>query len=386
MCPKIMIIGSDNTSDRFGAALAGEILALNPDASLVGVGGSLISEAGVNLLYDISDMVSLGVFQSIRGSQVVKRLIKLVAKAMDDEKPDLVIQIGLPCFEFRLLELAQAKEIPVCYYYTPFSRGLSGVKMGNFSRVVNKVLATSRFEAEMCEEVGVEAEFVGHPLNDLADFSLTLEQARQALGLETENGRVIAVLPGSREAEVRNVLPTVLKSLSRVVEQDDDLEVIVSLAPTISAGFIERILEKCGCERMRVEKGIYTVLRAADLAITTVGTASLEASLLGIPSLAVYRVPGTTYFIDRLLDREPHMTITNNILRKTVIPEYVQSDFGIAKIAEAIEHLLNDEQSRQAMLEEFCRFESELGGPGSIKRAAGVALKMIGCVKDGTVR
>lgn len=385
MCPKIMIIGSDNTSDRFGAALAREILALNPEASLVGVGGPLISDAGVHLLYDISDMVSLGVFQSIRGSQVVKRLIKRVAKAMDDEKPDLVIQIGLPFFEFRLLKIARAKDIPVFYYYTPFSRGLSGVKTGNFSRVVNKVLATSRFEAELCTEIGVEAEFVGHPLIDLADFSLTPEKARQKLGLQSGNGGVIAVLPGSREAEVRNVLPTVLKSLNRVVAQNSNLEIIVSLAPTISAGFLERILKKCSCERVRLEKGIYTILRAANLAITSVGTASLEASLLGVPSLAVYRVPGTTYFMDRLLDRQPHMTITNSILRKTVIPEYVQSDFGIAKIAEAIEHLLNDEQARQAMLKEFSRFESELGGPGSVKRAAGAALEMIGCVKNGTV-
>lgn len=107
--------------------------------------------------------------------------------------------------------------------------------------------------------------------------------------------------------------------------------------------------------------------------------------MLGIPSLAVYRVPGTTYFVDRLLDRRPHLTITNNILRKTVIPEYVQSDFGIAKIAEAIEHLLNDGQSRQAMLAEFSNFKAELGGPGSIRRAAGAVLQMIGCVKDGTV-
>ncbi len=385
MSPKIMIIGSDNTSDRFGAALAREILALNPETSLVGVGGPLISAAGVELLYDISDMASLGVFQSIRGSQVVKRLLKRVAQAMDDQKPDLVIQIGLPFFEFRLLEIARAKDIPVFYYYTPFSRGLSGVKTGNFSQVVNKVLAMSRFEAELCEEIGVEAEFVGHPLNDLADFSLTPEQARKELGLQAADGRVIAVLPGSREAEVRNVLPTVLKSLSRVVEQEPDLEIIVSLAPTISAGSLERIVKKCGCERVRIEKGIYTVLRAADLAITSVGTASLEASLLGIPSLAVYRVPGTTYFVDRLLDRRPHLTITNNILRKTVIPEYVQSDFGIAKIAEAIEHLLNDEQSRQAMLAEFSNFKAELGGPGSIRRAAGAVLQMIGCVKDGTV-
>ncbi len=200
---------------------------------------------GVELLYDISDMASLGVFQSIRGSQVVKRLLKRVAQAMDDQKPDLVIQIGLPFFEFRLLEIARAKDIPRFLLLYAFQPRPLRCETGNFSQVVNKVLAMSRFEAELCEEIGVEAEFVGHPpLNDLADFSLTPEQARKELGgLQAADGRVIAVLPGSREAEVRNVLPTVLKSLSRVVEQEPDLEIIVSLAPTISAGSLERIVK-----------------------------------------------------------------------------------------------------------------------------------------------
>lgn len=378
MCPKIMIIGSDYTSDRFGAALARELIQLNPEVSLMGVGGPLLSDAGVNLLYDISDMVSLGVFQTIRGSQVVKRLIKRVAEVMDEERPDLVIQIGLPFFEYSLLEIARSKDIPVFYYYTPLSRGLSGGKTNDFAAVVNKVLATSRFEAEICAEIGVEAVFVGHPLIDLADLSVAPAEARARLGLESKDGGVIAVLPGSRETEVKNVLPTVLKSLNRVVDEIPDLEVLVSLAPTISATFLERIVKKCDCKSARLEQDTYTILRGADLAITTVGTASLEASLLGVPSLAVYRVPGTTYFVDRLLDREPYMTITNNILRKTVIPEYIQSDFGIAKIAEAIAELLRDEQARQTMLTEFARFEVELGGPGSVKRAASAALEMIG--------
>src|SRR5690625_1555740 len=98
MNPKIMIIGSDNTSDRFGSALAKKILEKYPQVSLFGVGGPLMHDAGVRLLYDISEMVSLGVFQSIKGSQVVKRLIRRVVAAMDQEEPDLILQIGLPVF------------------------------------------------------------------------------------------------------------------------------------------------------------------------------------------------------------------------------------------------------------------------------------------------
>ena len=105
--------------------------------------------------------------------------------------------------------------------------------------------------------------------------------------------------------------------------------------------------------------------------------------MLGVPSLAVYRVPCTTYFVDKLLDRKPYMTITNNILRKTVIPEYIQSDFGHAKIVEAIERLLFDQEARAAMLKEFEQLEHELGAPGSVERAADLVLEMAGCEENG---
>lgn len=385
MNPTIMIIGGDNTSDRFGSAIARKMLEKCPQATLFGVGGPLMNDAGVRLLYDISEMVSLGVFQSIKGAQVVKRLIRRVVETMEQEKPVLVLQIGLPVFGFKLLEIARAKGIPVVYYYTPLSRGLANVKLSHFPTVVNRVASISRFETSLCQEAGIEVEFVGHPLTDLADFSLTTTAARAKLNIESDQTSVIAVLPGAREVEVKNVLPTVLKSLDQVTANHSDVQILISLAPTIRNVFLDRILKNCRCDRVRIERdNTYSVLRAADLAITSIGTSSLEASLLGVPSLAVYRVPCTTYFIDKLLDRKPYMTITNNILRKTVIPEYIQSDFGHAKIVGAIERLLYNEDARQEMLTEFARLEHELGAPGSVGRAADLVLEMAGCVENGT--
>ncbi|NMA60647.1 MAG: DUF354 domain-containing protein [Firmicutes bacterium] len=383
MDPKIMIIGGDNTSDRFGSALARKVLEKCPQATLFGVGGPMMNDAGVRLLYDISEMVSLGVFQSIKGSQVVKRLIRRVVETMDQEQPDLVLQIGLPVFGFRLLEIARAREIPVLYYYTPLSRGLANVKLSHFPTVVNKVAGISRYETSLCQEAGIDVEFVGHPLTDLLDFSLTPQAARAKLGIESEDTALIAVLPGAREVEVKNVLPTVLKCLEQVTVRHPNVEIVVSLAPTIRNVFMEGLLQGNQSEKIRLERDTYSVLRAADLAITSIGTSSLEASLLGVPSLAVYRVPCTTYFIDKLLDRKPYMTITNNILRKTVIPEFIQSDFGHTKIVDAIETLLFDEQARQTMLQEFARLEHELGTPGSVERAADLVVKMAGCGEDG---
>ncbi len=381
---KIMMLGGDNTSDRFGSALARKVLEKCPQATLFGVGGPLMSDAGVRLLYDISEQVSLGIFQSIKGSTVAKRMIKMVVDAMEKEQPSLVLQIGLPIFGYKLLEIARARGITVLYYYTPLSRGLGSIRASHFPTIVNKVASISRFETAQCEEAGIDCEFVGHPLMDLTDFSMSPSAARAKLGLESEQTKLIAVLPGAREVEVKNVLPSILKVLHVVAQQHSDVEIIVSVAPTIRSILVDEIVKKCPTDQVRLERDTYCVLRAADLAITSIGTSSLEASLLGIPSIAVYRVPQSTYFVDKLLDRKPNMTITNNILRKTVIPEFIQRDFAQTTMAETVENLLYNEEARKAMLEEFSHLEYELGEPGSVGRAADLVVEMAGCGDDGT--
>lgn len=380
----IMMLGGDNTSDRFGSALSSKILEKCPQTKLFGVGGPLMNDAGVRLLYDISEQVSLGVFQSMKGAHVVRRMIKLLSEAMEREQPSLVVQIGLPVFGYKLLEIAQTKEIPVLYYYTPLSRGWTNVQSGQFPKVVSKVASISRFETSQCEEAGIDCEFVGHPLMDLTDFSFTPAQARAKLGVESEETKLIGVLPGAREVEVKSALPGILKALDLVAQRHEDVQIVVSLAPTIRASMVEEIVKKCSFDRVRLERDTYSVLRASDAAVTSIGTVSLEASLLGVPSVAVYRVPHSTFFFDKLLDRKPNMTITNNILRKTVIPEFIQGEFVHTKVAEKVEQLLFNDEARQSMLGEFAALEYELGEPGAVDRAADLVAEMAGCGEDGT--
>lgn len=383
--PTVLIIGGDNTSDRFGAALTAKIHELCPQATVYGVGGPHMNDAGVRLLFDISEMVSLGAFQSVKGATVIKRLIARVVETMDQEEPSVVLQIGLPVFGFKLLEIARARGIPVIYYYTPFSRGLAHMNQRQFCSVVTKVAAISRTEASLCQEAGLDVEFVGHPLMDLADRSATPEQAREKLGLALE-GKVVAVLPGPREVEVKNVLPPVLKALCQVTQDHPELQVLISLAPTIRTTLVEEILGSNPCANVRLERDTYRVLSAADAAITSIGTASLEASLLGVPSLAVYRVPRATYFAEKILDRKPYMSITNKILRRNVIPEFIQGHVNHQKIAKAVEQLLYDEKARQEMLTALSQLDEELGEPGAVERAVRVVIEMAGCGNDGTTR
>ncbi len=371
--PRIMLIGADNTSDRFGAALAHKLMEKRPHGVVFGIGGPLMADAGVRLLYDISEMVSLGVFDSLKGAHIVKRLIQRVSETMDEEKPNVVVQIGLPVFSLRLLEIARCKGLTTMYYYTPLSRGLVGFKTERFAGLVDKVIGISRYETEVCQRAGINADFVGHPLVDLVRPRRPAEEVKAELKLKP-NKPVIAVLPGAREVEVKNVLPTVLKAIGHLRKARLDCQTIVSVAPTVRKSSVEEMVARAHDVDAVVGGDTSEVLEAADLAITSIGTVSLEAALMGVPCLAVYRVPTTTYLFDKLFANKPRMTVVNNVLEEPVVPEFIQSEFGLGRLVDEIIRLLTDEGARQTMLAKFAVLPEQLGQPGSIERAADIIL------------
>lgn len=372
--PRIMLIGADNTSDRFGAALARKVLEKRPEGVIFGIGGPLMADAGVRLLYDISEMVSLGVFDSLRGAHIVKRLIQRVSETMDEERPHVVVQIGLPVFSLRLLEIAQCKGLQTFYYYTPLSRGLMEFKTERFAGLVDKVIGISKYETEACLKAGINAEFVGHPLIDLVKSKRPAADVRAQLNLSPDKP-VIAVLPGAREVEVKNVLPTVLKAIGHLRRAKLDCQTLVSVAPTVRRSVVEEMVKKAKNVEAVVGGDTSEALEAADLAVTSIGTVSLEAALMGVPCIAVYRVPTTTYLFDKMFANKPRMTVVNNVLEEQVVPEFIQSEFGVGKLVDEMERLLTDEDARQAMLAKFARLPEQLGEPGSVDRAAEIIVQ-----------
>lgn len=372
--PRIMLIGADNTSDRFGAALARKVLEKRPEGVIFGIGGPLMADAGVRLLYDISEMVSLGVFDSLRGAHIVKRLIQRVSETMDEERPHVVVQIGLPVFSLRLLEIAQCKGLQTFYYYTPLSRGLMEFKTERFAGLVDKVIGISKYETEACLKAGINAEFVGHPLIDLVKSKRPAADVRAQLNLSPDKP-VIAVLPGAREVEVKNVLPTVLKAIGHLRRAKLDCQTLVSVAPTVRRSVVEEMVKKAKNVEAVVGGDTSEALEAADLAVTSIGTVSLEAALMGVPCIAVYRVPTTIYLFDKMFANKPRMTVVNNVLEEQVVPEFIQSEFGVGKLVDEMERLLTDEDARQAMLAKFARLPEQLGEPGSVDRAAEIIVQ-----------
>ncbi len=366
--PKIMMVASDGTSDLFGASLASGLQSLNRDVSMFGIGSSHMREAGVRLLYDIRDLDTLGVIQSIKGAHVIRRLIYRISESMERFRPDLLLQVGRPVFNYRLLELAKTKRIPVMYYYTPLSVGDADVKLDRFAKMIDRVAGVTLYETQICQEGGMAADFVGHPLVDLARPDLDRAAARAEFGLTAEKP-VVVLWPGKRTVEAKALLPIMLKALGRIRTVLPDVQGAISLADNVEEEIVQRSVAKCGVD-VSIIRNSYDLLQLADLAVVTCGSSGLGAALLRTPAIALHRMPSSNYLADKMLSRRQHLAVPNILLNKALIPELVQADCTESALAQEMLRLLQDREARAAMVDSYAELDEQLGEPGSIQRAA----------------
>lgn len=373
--PKIMMVASDGTSDLYGASLAAAIRAADAEASVFGIGSTRMRQEGVRLLYDIRDLDNLGVLQSIKGAHIIRRLIYRISESMERFRPDLLLQVGRPVFNYRLLELAKTKRIPVMYYYTPLSAGDADVKLDRLANMIDRVAGITLYETRLCQEAGIAADFVGHPLVDLAKPTLDPAAAREAFGLAPDRP-VVVLWPGKRTVEAKALLPTMLKALGRVREVLPAVQGAVSLADNVEEDMVQRRVSKYGVD-VSVIRNSFDLLQLADLALVTCGSSGLEAALLQKPAIALHRMPSPNYLADKMLSRRPHLAVPNILLDKTLIPELVQADCTDSALAHEMLRLLQDKQAQAAMVDSYSELHEQLGTPGSVQRAASMVSEVL---------
>ena len=368
----IMLVSGDNASDRFGAGLARALYRAVPEMRLFGIGGWQMQEAGVDILYNTADLDNLGVLDASKGGAVLKRVVKKANQMMEENQPLVVVQVGLPVFDYRLMDMAQCKDIPVVYYHTPFSNGFGGANPNRLANLVSIVAAVTQPEARAWEEAGVPDELVGHPLVDLLEV-VGREQARRTLELNAADS-VLAIIPGSREVEAKSIVPVLLNAVRRVRETLPRLKVLVGQPSGVSQDSMLEILGDAVPDTVVFTQYPSLAMQAADAVVVDGGTASLEAALCEIPALAVYKTAGTTYLMDKMLERRNHWALPNVLLDDAIIPELIQQDFTETHTAQWILELLSNEKARARVITGYKGLRDQLGLPGSLDRAAQVVV------------
>lgn len=375
--PVIGLVAGEASGDRLGATLIAALRECLPEARFVGMTGPLMEAQGCRSLADIGALSVMGLAEVLGH---LPRLLKLRRQLADDlveAGVDVLIGIDAPDFNLGLERRCRKQGIHTVHYVSPSVWAWRPGRVRTVARAAELVLCLLPFEPACYRGVDVRAEFVGHPLVDQLAPGSAL-QARAALGIEAGK-RVLAVLPGSRETEVRRLLPPFLAAAQALRETRADLEVAVPVAHPGLWPLVE-----AECARMpdlvpRLFDGrAHEVVTAADAVLVASGTATLETLLLARPMVVAYRMaPLTAWVLLRAgLLKTRHFALPNLIAGRRIVPELAQGEVDVARISASVALLLDDERKREAQLAAFAEVRRKLG-QAPARRAAELVRELL---------
>ena len=398
----IFLSAGEASGEQYGAwlieALRGQLQAVGRTSTFFGMGGPRMASAGLERIAQAEDMAVMGITEVVLHLPRIYSGFQALKRSIRQRRPSLAILIDFPDINFKLAAELKRLGIPVIFFVSPQLWAWKRHRIKLVQKFIDKMLVIFPFEEAYYREHGVKAEFVGHPLADLPDPSVTREEFGRACGLEP-NRRGIALLPGSRAKEIRLNLPTMLKA-ANILSPKGKTQFVIPLAPTLNQGqrrMTEQIIAQYGSGlQVFTTEDARAALKYTRAAVVASGTATVEAALIGNPFVVVYRVSPLTYAIARRVVKVPHVAMANLIAGKRVVPELIQSDFTPLNIVKNIAPLLPDGETRESMMEELLRIRELLGtrnahvecsSGGAVDRVAEIALSQLGIrATDSQVR
>jgi lipid-A-disaccharide synthase len=366
-----MIVAGERSGDLYGAELALALRERLHDPELFGCGGEAMRLAGVDTVVDALQLTMIGITEVIGGLPRAYRAFHALLAAVDKRQPQLAVLIDFPDFNLRLAKQLKKRKVRIVYFVSPQVWAWRKSRLKQLKARIDKMLCIFDFEEAIYREAGIPVEYVGHPLVDLVRPQLTRVGFFARTGLDPATATV-ALLPGSREKEVSNNLPTMLEAANRL-SLTHKAQFVVAVAPTLNTPWLEKtILERyAGRATVRTAThATYDALEHCEVAIVASGTATIEAALRERPMVVVYRVSPLTWLLGRVLVNVPFYSMVNILAGKQVVPELIQSDFTAAKVASRVEYLLDHPQAREEMAQELRALKGHLGSGGAIRRAA----------------
>ena len=368
---KIMFSAGEASGDTHGASVAKALLDAYPEAQLFGMGGDLMKQAGVNIIYDIQQLGFIGIVEIIKHLPTFFKLRSLLKEAMLREKPDVLVCIDYPGFNMKLAKVAKELHIPVVYYIAPTIWAWNKGRGKDIAKTVTKVASIFPFEAEAYREFGVDVEFVGNPLVDIVHPTMSVEAALAHFGAEATS-RNILLMPGSRKQEVEGLLPTMLAAAELLYEKHQNLKFFLPRAHTIPREDIDRILQGYSVPVTVTEGHNYDLMQICTACIAASGTATLETALMNVPTVLIYKVAPVTYGIGKLLVKIDHIGLPNIMAKRRIIPELLQGDVTPENVERELANILDHEAVYTQMKADLAQVKVELGAPGAVQRVADV--------------
>jgi lipid-A-disaccharide synthase len=417
MLKRVMIISGESSGELYGSLLAKTLKERNSSIEIAGVGGEVMESVGVNLISRISS--AFGTVEAIKKYNEIRNTFKSVVSALISFEPQVLILIDYPDFNIRVAKEAKKLGIKILYYVSPQIWAWRKGRIKVIGRLVDMMAVILPFEEEIYRQAGIPCEFVGHPVVDeirevisevrgqktedrSLDISLDIEQeetkikARKELGLIPDKP-VMTLMPGSRTHEIKKLLPVMLEVMEEMKVRHPDYQFVIPVAPNLNESYppsppfekggMGGILLKggeggfAGCHFVKGQS--IKALLASDIAVIASGTSTLQAALLGIPMVVVYKLSPLTYCIGRLIVKVKHIALVNVILDNSLkdeagmrVRELLQKDVCKENIMKEISRIINDTEYRNNMLFQFQKVRGFFLDKNASLRVAEIAEEM----------
>jgi lipid-A-disaccharide synthase len=374
--PKILISCGEPSGDLYAGALATAIRTLSPDATISGLGGDCLAAAHARLIGEYRQLTATGLLEVVSGIPRLLGMFRRMTAVAREERPDVLVAIDFPEFNLRLASAMRKLGVPVVYYVSPQLWAWRPHRIRTVRRVVDRMLVIFPFEENIYRAAGVDVEFVGHPLVELAHADASRAEFLGSLGLDPTSP-TIAVLPGSRPNEVRALLPALCRAAVRVGASLPRAQFVVARASNLDASLFETLMRPADRAAFRLVEGRPdTVLASSDVAVVASGTATVQAAIHGTPMVVVYRLAPLTYKMGKPFVHVDTYGMVNLVAGRRIVPELIQDDFTPESVTEAVLRYFNDPSYAQATKAALADVRTKLGEPGASERAARAVLNV----------
>ncbi len=380
----LLLSAGEASGDMYAARLA-TALKQRLDVAIFGMGGSQMRAAGVEIITDYSEVSVVGITEVLKRLPSLFRAMRRLVDEAERRHPPLAILTDFPGFHLRLARKLRPKGIRNIYYICPQFWAWRPWRANLVRRRFAEALCIFHFEEKFYSDAGVPVKFIGHPLVGNVKPTMTRELFCKKNGLE-ERGKILAILPGSRRGEIAHHLPVLLEALAEIRNTlPTPPQVVVAVAPGIDSAPLEARFPADWHVRF-IKEDTYNALAAADLAIVSSGTATVETALLGKPMIVVYRLSPLTARLAKPLVRTQFFSMVNLIAGRAVVPELIQNDFTPQRVAEEAVKLLFASEEGKSRVETMRRGLEEvrrlLGPPGAVERAADEIAKLLSAAQS----
>lgn len=343
---KVFIVAGEASGDLLGAALMrGLSQLLEEPPEFIGVGGEEMLSEGLSSLFPMHEISIMGISEILSNYMSLRKRIRQTARAVLDEKPDVLITVDLPEFNLRVAErVRKQSHIPIVHYVAPTVWAWRPKRAAHMAKFVDHVLALFPFEPRYMREAGMSCDFVGHPIAQYpvaseADAAIFRED------FDLSDDPIILCLPGSRRSEVKRLTPIFTQALSAIRERHPNIQFVMPLAPAVAAevnlilsifDFKVKVIDPRDISPALAQSYKRAAFNAADIALAASGTVSLELAANSVPMVIGYDMGWLSRQIIGRMVKTDTVTLVNLVSETRHIQEYIGPKCTASNLAEAI--------------------------------------------------